>query len=65
MSVVFSVAVAAALAAVLGALALGILSMARGGSFNARYGNRLMRLRVILQFAALALIVLAFLLRDA
>lgn len=50
-----------ALLAVFGALVLGLLSMARGGAFNARYGNKLMRLRVILQFLAIGLIALAFL----
>lgn len=50
-----------ALLAVFGALALGLLSMARGGAFNAKYGNKLMRLRVILQFLAIGLIALAFL----
>ena len=44
---------------------LGILSMARGGEFNAKYGNKLMRARVITQFVALALMALAFLMRDA
>ncbi len=53
-----------ALAAVLGALGLGVLSMLKGGEFAKRHGNRLMRLRVILQFTALALIALAFFLRD-
>ncbi len=53
-----------ALAAVLGALGLGVLSLLKGGEFAKRHGNRLMRLRVILQFTALALIGLAFFLRD-
>ena len=56
-----SVIVIIALLAVFGALALGLFSMARGGAFNAKYGNKLMRLRVILQFLAIGLIVLAFL----
>ncbi len=60
----FGVVIGLALASVLVALALGILSMARGGEFNARYGNLLMRARVITQFVALALLVLAFLMRD-
>ena len=64
MSGVFSVVIVIALIAVLGALGIGILSMTKGGSFNAKYSNKLMRLRIILQFTALALIVLAFLLRG-
>ncbi len=61
----FGVVIGLALASVLAALALGILSMARGGEFNAKYGNKLMRVRVITQFVALALMALAFLMRDA
>ncbi len=61
----FGVVIGLALALVLAALALGVLTMARGGEFNAKYGNKLMRARVIAQFVALALMVLAFLMRDA
>jgi len=64
MSGAFAIVIGLALASVLVALALGILSMARGGAFNAKYGNLFMRARVIAQFVALALMVLAFLLRD-
>ena len=64
MSVGFQIVIGLALASVLVALVLGIFSMARGGAFNAKYGNILMRARVISQFVALALMVLAFLLRD-
>ena len=64
MSGAFEIVIGLALASVLAALALGILSMARGGEFNAKYGNMLMRARVIAQFVALALMVLAFLMRD-
>ena len=60
----FGVVIGFALASVLAALVLGILSMARGGAFNAKYGNKLMRARVITQFVALALLALAFLMRD-
>ncbi len=60
----FGVVIGFALASVLAALVLGIFSMARGGAFNAKYGNKLMRARVICQFAALALLALAFLTRD-
>jgi len=45
--------------AVLGALFVGLFAMVRGGEFNAKYGNRLMRLRVILQGVALIMFVLA------
>jgi hypothetical protein len=38
--------------------AIGLLSMLKGGEFNAKYGNRLMRLRIGFQIAAVALIAL-------
>ncbi len=60
----FGIVIGLALALVLAALVLGVLSMARGGEFNAKYGNKLMRARVIAQFVALVLMVLAFLMRD-
>ncbi len=64
MSGSFGVIIGLALAAVLTALTLGIFSMTRGGEFNARYGNKLMRARVITQFVALALLALAFVMRE-
>jgi len=48
--------VVVALVAVAVALFTGIFGMARGGAFNARYGNTLMRLRVILQGVAVLLL---------
>jgi hypothetical protein len=48
--------------AVLASLFGGLASMSRGGDFNARWGNRLMRWRVISQGVALALIGLYFVL---
>jgi nitrogen fixation/metabolism regulation signal transduction histidine kinase len=52
-----------ALIAVLGTLITGIISMFRGGEFNEKYGNKLMQMRVIIQFIAVILIGLAFLFR--
>lgn len=46
-----------------GVLLTGIVSMLRGGEFNRRNGNKLMRARVILQGITLALLVLLFLAR--
>jgi hypothetical protein len=43
--------------AVLGVLIVGVLGFARGGEFNKKYANKIMRLRLILQFAAVVLIV--------
>lgn len=42
---------------VLGILILGIASFGRGGEFNRRHANRLMRWRVGAQFIAVVLIV--------
>ena len=33
-------------------LFFGVLTMARGGEFNRRYGNKLMRLRILVQAVA-------------
>jgi hypothetical protein len=41
----------------------GIFGFVRGGAFNERYGNKLMRARVGLQFAALAILGVLFLLQ--
>ncbi|MBN8522198.1 MAG: twin transmembrane helix small protein [Alphaproteobacteria bacterium] len=43
----------------LASLVLGLFSMVKGGAFNEKYGNKLMRLRVTMQGVALALFALA------
>jgi uncharacterized membrane protein affecting hemolysin expression len=53
----FYVAAVACLA-VLVVLLLGFASFARGGEFNKRYANKIMRLRVLLQFIAVVVIML-------
>jgi uncharacterized BrkB/YihY/UPF0761 family membrane protein len=47
-----------AMVAVVGVLFFGLFSMARGGPFNQRNANRLMRWRVALQGIAILLFVL-------
>lgn len=47
-----------AMLAVLAVLATGIGGFARGGEFNRRNGNRMMRWRLIAQAVAVALIML-------
>ena len=47
-----------ALIAVLIVLLAGMIGMIRGGQFNTLYGNKLMRLRVIIQGVAVLLIVI-------
>lgn len=42
--------------ATLGVLFVGIISFARGGKFNAEHSNRLMRMRVLVQGIAVALL---------
>ncbi len=49
--------------ATLSVLIVGVVSMVRGGEFNRRNSNRLMRARVILQGVTLALLALTFLAR--
>ncbi len=53
------------LAAVALVLFTGIFGMMRGGDFNRKYGNRLMQLRVGLQFLAIILIAAAALLAGS
>jgi hypothetical protein len=48
----------AAMAATVGALFLGLYSMARGGEFDKRNANRFMRLRVICQGVAILLFII-------
>ena len=42
----------------LGVLLIGVIGMAKGGEFNRKHANKLMRLRVISQFVTLGLIAL-------
>ncbi len=56
LSVLLKILVGIALVATVVVLFTGVVSMARGGGFNARWGNKLMRLRVIVQGAAVALL---------
>ena len=47
-----------AMVATLGVLFVGMFAMARGGEFNRKYGNTLMRYRVLLQGLAILLFIL-------
>ena len=60
MKTFFTTAMIIAMLAVAASFTLGILVMARGGEFNQKYGNKLMRLRVFLQGIALTLFAAAF-----
>jgi hypothetical protein len=50
---IFDLLIPVALVAVLGALGFGIYALFRGGDFGRSYSNKLMRLRVVLQFVAI------------
>ena len=56
----FDIAVPAALLAVFLTLCVGIYSLFRGGDFGRSYSNKLMRLRVVLQFVAVLVLLGAF-----
>ncbi len=58
---VFDFAIPVALLAVLITLGFGIYALYRGGDFGRSYSNKLMRLRIVLQAVAIALLVAAFL----
>jgi hypoxia induced protein len=57
---VFSFLIPAALLAVATVLAFGIYTLFRGGDFGRSYSNKLMRLRVLMQFIAVVVLVAAF-----
>lgn len=59
----FDFAIPIALLAVLITLFVGVYSMMRGGEFARKHSNKLMRLRVALQFVAVIIIAAAFFLR--
>jgi hypothetical protein len=61
MSATFFTLMIITMTAVLAALGLGIFGMAKGGEFNRKYGNKLMRLRVYLQAGALFFFMLTLL----
>ena len=54
-------ALALALLAVVVVLVLGMFTLAKGGAFARKHGNRLMRARIITQGLAVVLLVLAYL----
>ena len=56
---VFTYLIPIALAAVALTLATGIYSLFRGGDFARAWSNKLMRLRVLLQFCAILILVAA------
>jgi len=59
MSAIFFVLMGLAMALTLGVLFTGIIAMARGGEFNRKYSNKLMRMRILAQGLALLFFAIA------
>ena len=59
MDKLFGILIPVSLAAVLVALLVGLYALFKGGDFGRSYSNRLMRLRVLLQFIAILILVAA------
>ena len=62
MTAVLNTLVVIALAGTLAVLFAGVFAMARGGEFNRKWGNKLMRARVVTQGLAILLLLALFLL---
>jgi nitrogen fixation-related uncharacterized protein len=60
MHTLFDILIPVSLAAVVLVLFIGIYALFRGGDFGRSYSNKLMRLRVLLQFIAILILVAAF-----
>ncbi len=60
MDKLFDLLVPVALGAVLITLCVGIFALFKGGDFGRSYSNKLMRLRVALQFLAVVVLMAAF-----
>jgi uncharacterized RDD family membrane protein YckC len=57
---IFDILIPLVLLSVLAALAFGLFALFKGGEFGRSYSNKLMRLRVLLQFIAVVVLVAAF-----
>ena len=60
----FDLLIPLALAAVAITLGFGVYSLFRGGDYTRSHSNKLMRLRVVLQFTAILILVAAFFWRS-
>ena len=58
------VLIALAMLSVAGILLWGIITMARGGEYNKKNSNKIMRYRIVLQAAALFIFLGLLLIRD-
>lgn len=59
MTNIFTILMLMAMLAVLISLTIGLFAMAKGGEFNKKHSNKLMRIRIGLQAMALLFFVLA------
>ena len=57
MSTVLIVFLVLAMGATVGALVWGLIAMARGGEFNAKWSNTMMQYRILFQFIAVIVFV--------
>ena len=60
MSTLCNILIPLSLAAVLVTLGFGLYALFRGGDYGRSWSNKLMRLRVVLQFVAIVILVAAF-----
>jgi len=60
MTTLLNIALAVAMLSVVGVLFMGTYAMGRGGEFNRKYGNLLMRWRIIMQLVAVGIMLLIF-----
>lgn len=65
MLAVLNVFVVIALIATVTVLLVGIVAMLRGGAFNEKYGNKLMRARIAMQALAVSLMLVLYLINKA
>ena len=59
MTIIAIIMMIIAMGVTLGVLFMGLFSMVRGGAFNEKWGNRLMRYRVVAQACAIILFFIA------
>jgi hypothetical protein len=60
MRTLFDILIPLSLALVLAVLGAGIYALFRGGNFGRSYSNKLMRLRVLMQFIAILILMAGF-----
>ncbi len=65
MATLFFVLAGISVFGVVASLLTGVVAMGRGGEFNRKFGNKLMRARVTFQFLAIVFVLLAFWTRSA